>query len=159
MMKKLVASALVGASIVGGAASLAALPAQAQTSSPDQTQQAQPDKPDHKGNGQHQGRRHRLAKAAIKTSADTIGIDAKDLLKELKAGKSIADVATEHGVNPQAVVDAIVAKVNAKVDEAVAAGKITADKGNEIKAKAPEKVTKLVNAHRQPKDQKDQSGN
>jgi hypothetical protein len=88
-----------------------------------------------------------LAKAAVKDAAGVIGISPADLAKELKDGKSIADVATAHNVSPQAVIDKLVADANAKVDAAVAAGKITQEKGDAAKAKMPERVTKLVNKH------------
>ena len=157
-MRKLIASAAIGTVLVGGAASLT-LPAYAQDSGQGQTRQG-PTQGQGQGNDQgkgkdNQNRRHRLAKAAIKTAADTIGIQPKDLLTELKAGKSVADVAAEHGKTGQQVVDAIVAKINAKVDEAAAAGKLPADKAADIKAKAPERVTKMVNAHHQGKAKPD----
>lgn len=148
-MNKLITSAAVGAAILAGSAAVVAVPAYAQ--SPDQgQQQGSEHKPDQgsKNRGKHV--RHRAIKGAIKTASETIGIDAKELVEQLRAGKSVAEVATEHGVDPQAVVDAIVAKVNAWVDEAVAAGKLDAEKAAQIKEKAPEKVAKMVNAHREP---------
>jgi len=48
-------------------------------------------------------------------------------------------------VSPQAVIDKLVTDANAKVDEAVAAGKITQERGDAAKAKMTERVTKLVN--------------
>ena len=41
-------------------------------------------------------------------AAKAIGIDAKDLASELKAGKTVAQVAQEHNVDPQKVIDALV---------------------------------------------------
>jgi hypothetical protein len=53
------------------------------------------------------GTRAALARP-VAIAAKAIGIDAKDLAAELKAGKTVAQVAQEHGVDPQKVVDAIV---------------------------------------------------
>lgn len=150
MKKKIITSAALGAAILGGTVGYAAtsiLPASAQAGPATQGQDQQQGQPD-----QQQGRPRlrRAAKAFIQTAADTIGVQPKDLLSELKAGKSIADVATENGKSPQAVVDAIVAKINERVDKAVEDGKLSAEKAAEIKAKAPERVTKMVNAKRQP---------
>lgn len=81
------------------------------------------------------------------TVAGAIGIDVETLKTELEGGKSIADVAQAHGVDPQVVIDAIVAKIDAKIDEAVAAGKIPADRAAQIKQQVPEHVAKMVNGH------------
>jgi ribosomal protein S20 len=95
---------------------------------------------------------HRPVRAAVKDSvgvaASTIGIDAKDLVKELRSGKSIAVVASEHGVAEQTVVDAVVADLSSKIDQAVTNGTITAERAATAKAKLPSKVTKLVEATR-----------
>jgi hypothetical protein len=91
------------------------------------------------------GRRHPVL-AGLKIAATTIGIEPKALGAAIKDGKSVADVARSNNVEPQAVVDAIVAATNTKVDEAVAAGKLDAERAATIKSKVTERVTKLVNA-------------
>ena len=92
----------------------------------------------------HSRARH-LAKAAIKDASGVIGITSEDLVSQLKAGQSIAQVATAHGVDPQTVIDKLVTDANARIDQAVTDGKIPADKAAEIKGKVTERVTKLVN--------------
>jgi hypothetical protein len=144
MNKKFLTTAAISAAILTGGTAAAAtiLPAYAQgtpqTQSPG-TANAQ------------QGKHPRIRKAAVgavKTAADTIGIAPKDLATELKAGKSVADVATEHNVDPQKVIDAIVAKADARIDTAVQNGKLTQDKADKLKAKVPQLATKAVNAHK-----------
>lgn len=140
-MRKLIATGAAGLALAGGSLAIAAtglLPAGAQETQQTQTQPSQ--------NGQksgHPGLRRHAAKGAVKTAADTIGIPPKDLVKELK-GKSLTDVANAHGVNPQTVADALVSKANERIDEAVTNGKISAEKAAEVKAKVPEKVSKLM---------------
>ncbi len=90
----------------------------------------------------------RFRKEAVQLAAKTIGIPPADLVKELKAGKSVADVATEHNVQPQTVIDALVQAADQKIEAAKTAGKITAEQASKLEAKAPAFVTKLVNAHR-----------
>ncbi len=84
------------------------------------------------------------AKDSVSVAASTIGIDTKDLVKELRTGKSIADVAAEHGVAEQTVVDAIVADLSSKLDQAAANGTITAERAATVEAKLPARVTQLV---------------
>ena len=56
---------------------------------------------------------------ALETAATAIGITADELKTELEAGKSIADVATEKGVDVQTVIAAIVAEQTANITDRV----------------------------------------
>jgi hypothetical protein len=66
-------------------------------------------------------------------------------VKELRAGKTIAAVATEHGVQPQAVIDALKAAATAKIEAAEAAGKITAERATRLEHRLDTLIPKLVN--------------
>jgi hypothetical protein len=89
-----------------------------------------------------------VVKNVLQTAAQTIGIDVKDLAKELRDGKSIADVAGAHGSSGDAVIGALVGKANAAIDKAVTNGKIKAENAPTAKAKAAAVITKLVNEPR-----------
>jgi uncharacterized protein YidB (DUF937 family) len=95
----------------------------------------------------HRFREHRreIRKHTMQLTADTIGISTDELKSELKSGKSIADVATANGVDPQTVINAIVDDINTRVDQAVADGKLDQAKGDKIKDRAPEVVARVVN--------------
>ncbi len=60
----------------------------------------------------------RLRAGIAKSAADAIGIQPKDLVSELKSGKSIADVASEHNVNLDTVKTQITNDAKAKLDAA-----------------------------------------
>ena len=90
-----------------------------------------------------------IVKGMVNVAADTIGVQPDDLVNELKNGKSVADVATEHNVDPQTVVQAIVDAGNKKVDEAVTNGKLTSMQGDKIKSHLSDAATKFVN-HTRP---------
>jgi hypothetical protein len=95
--------------------------------------------------GDRDGRRgkgHRGGGAAV---AEVIGIDVETLRTELKAGSSLADIATANGVDPQTVVDALVAKATERIDAAVDTGKIDQAKADEKLAELDEKITARVN--------------
>jgi transposase-like protein len=89
-------------------------------------------------------RRH-ARRAGFRIAAETIGVSAKDLLAAVKGGSSIATVAGQHSVTPQAVVDAVVNAAGAKLDAAVANGKLDAERAATIKDRLPERVTNAVN--------------
>ncbi len=82
------------------------------------------------------------AGGALETVAGVIGVDAKTLVQRLASGETLAQIA---GEKTQAVIDALIAEVNAKVDEAVAKGKLTPEEGADKKAKAAERITTWVN--------------
>ena len=53
--------------------------------------------------------RGKVARPGLAAAAKAIGISVSDLQSQLAAGKTIAAVATAHGVDPQKVIDAMVA--------------------------------------------------
>jgi hypothetical protein len=79
------------------------------------------------------------------TAAKAIGISTGDLMKALAGGQSVADVAKAHTVDPQKVVDALVADAKAKLDTAVSANKLSQDQANQILLKEAKAIGDLVN--------------
>lgn len=98
--------------------------------------------------GKHPGLRRAVAALAVKTAADTIHVDRKALVQELRSGKSIADVANEHNVSPATVANAIVDAAKQKLTTLQSNGKLTADQVQKIEQRLPQAVDKLVNAKR-----------
>ena len=90
-------------------------------------------------------RRRRVVRRAVVASAKTIGIKPLELAKELRAGKTIAEVATAHGVQPQTVIDALKTAATAKIEKAEGAGKITAERATKLEARLDKIVPKFVN--------------
>jgi hypothetical protein len=100
--------------------------------------------------GAAQAHRGRLLGAAVRVSADTIGIPVDELRAALRNGQSIAQVAESKGVATQQVIDAVVVATTAKIDEAAAAGKIDAARAEELQANLPTLAERLVNANPDP---------
>lgn len=128
-MKKLVAAVTTAGLLVTGTAGVA-YAADSGTQAPAKSAPAGP------------GRR--VIGAAVGIAADTIGIDRAELVKDVRDGKSVADVAKAHNVDPKAVVDALVAAGDKRVDTAVTSGRIDADRAATIKDRLPQRVEKLV---------------
>lgn len=74
-----------------------------------------------------------------------IGIDEETLWAEVDAGKSIAQIAQEKGVDPQAVIDAVVAAENAEIDKQIAAGLLTEEEAAEWRAEIEKYVADSIN--------------
>jgi len=75
----------------------------------------------------------------------TINIDRKTLRADLASGQTIAQIASAKGVDPQTVINALVTAATTKLDAAVKAGKITADRAAKIEQNLPARAAKLVN--------------
>lgn len=87
----------------------------------------------------------RAVKIELTVAAQYLGITNEELRGELRAGKSLAQVATAKGKSVQGLVDALASKVFERIDRAVADGKIPADRAQQMKQRAVETLTTLVN--------------
>lgn len=80
----------------------------------------------------------------FKAARDYIGISQQDLMTQLRAGNSLADIAVKNGKTRQGLIDAITNAANAKIDKAQQDGKLTADQATQLKAKVTASVGQLV---------------
>jgi len=81
----------------------------------------------------------------IATAADAIGIPPGDLLYAMRDGSTIAEVAKAEGVEVQTVVDALVASMQDRLDQAVADGYLSREVADEISADLEQRATDIVN--------------
>ncbi len=89
--------------------------------------------------------RREIRRDGVAISAKTIGVTPKALVSELRSGKSIADVAGEHGISAQTVVNALNSAADARITQAVSANKLTSTEAAKIEAALPAYLTKAVN--------------
>ena len=82
-----------------------------------------------------------------KAASDYLGLDLKTLSTQLRAGKSVADIANGLGGGKSApgLIGILTNAANGKVDQAVAANKLTADQAVTLKAKIATEITTFVN--------------
>jgi hypothetical protein len=126
-MKKLVAALTVAGVLVAGTASAAVAA----------------------GPGGQGGRGHGGARVAGQTAAATIGISPQELRNQVRAGNTVAQVSTEHGVDPANVVNAIVVAVTQQIDQKAAAGAVDANRVGHAKQKLPDVANRFVNETKQ----------
>lgn len=62
-----------------------------------------------------------MAPFGLEVVTEQLGITGDELREELAAGKSIADVAVEKGVDPKTLIDAIVEENTSTIEERVTA--------------------------------------
>ena len=101
--------------------------------------------PDRAGHGPGHGGRFG---AGLEAAATAIGITGDELRTALRDGSTIADVVAANDVELDAVVAAMVAEASTRIDEAVAAGRLTEEEATERKAALEEHITALVNGER-----------
>lgn len=102
----------------------------------------------HTGGGDHGGRGpggRGAGGASLETAAKAIGISEDDLKSALQDGKTIAEVATDKGVEAQKVIDALVAEAKTRTAAAVKDGTITQEEADERLESLTEHITSFVN--------------
>lgn len=77
--------------------------------------------------------------------AELIGIEPDALREALQSGQSLADVAVANGVELQTLIDAIAAGIQDRVDAAFDAGRIDAEKAEQLRADAFDIAERIVN--------------
>lgn len=79
----------------------------------------------------------------LDAAATAIGITVNQLRTELP-GKSLTDVAKAHNADPAKVKAALVAKAQTRIDDAVKAGKATADQATNMKERAASMIDEVM---------------
>ena len=90
-------------------------------------------------------RTHRLGPVA-----SYLGLTRQELRAELRSGKSLAEIATDHGKTVDGLVDAITAPAKERLDRAVANGRLTRERADQILARLTDAVERAVQRMRSP---------
>jgi hypothetical protein len=81
----------------------------------------------------------------LSAAASYLGLSQLELMRRLDSGKTLAQVAKDEGKSVDGLVDVLKAQLKARLDEAVAAGRLTKAKENEILSDADERISDFVN--------------
>ncbi|HTL83594.1 MAG TPA: hypothetical protein VL856_00315 [Acidimicrobiia bacterium] len=74
-----------------------------------------------------------------------LGVTTDELQQALRDGKSIADIAKEHNVDINKVIDDLTNAANAKIDEAQKNGTLSEDQAGKLKTDIKQHITDIVN--------------
>ncbi len=94
------------------------------------------------GPGGFDGDHHDFLAAA----ASYLGLTEDQIFSERQAGKSLAQIATEHGKTADGLVQAMVAAVKTDLDKAVSDGKLTSAQEQQMLGDVQSRTTALVNS-------------
>jgi hypothetical protein len=144
MMKKVLLGMATGAlalTLITGAAA-AARPTESTTSSVAAVQMQHAT--------QQEGQKHRrgarvLVGSLIRNTAEISGMTPAEVVTELRAGKSLAQVAESKGKTADEVIAAARAKIKARLDQAVANGRITQEQADQMLQRFDEKAPEVMN--------------
>jgi polyhydroxyalkanoate synthesis regulator phasin len=81
----------------------------------------------------------------LDAAAAYLGVDEDELRERMRDGETLADVAKAEGKTVDGLVTAIVASTTKRLDEAVAAGRMTKAQRDEIVAGLKQRTTEIVN--------------
>lgn len=87
----------------------------------------------------------------LEIAAETIGVEPEELAEALRSGRSMAEVAEANGVDPQVVVDALVADAEEHLARAVENGRLDEDEVAEKLDEITERITDAVNGELEPR--------
>src|SRR5262249_8202477 len=79
------------------------------------------------------------------TLAKLLNIDVQTLRSDLRDGKTIAQIASDQGVDVQTVIDGLVAEAKTHLDQAVQHGRLTQHEADAKLTKFPQTIPDLVN--------------
>ena len=94
----------------------------------------------HRGFGEHV-----FGSGKLDAAASYLGLTEDQLRTELDGGKTLAQVAKDHGKSADGLVDALVADLKKHLDADVAAGRITKAQEDQFLADAKQRTTDFVN--------------
>ena len=77
--------------------------------------------------------------------AGLLNIDVDTLRSDLRDGKTVAEIATEQGVDPQTVIDSLVAEAKSHLDLSVQNGRLTQAEADAKLADVTQRITDFVN--------------
>jgi polyhydroxyalkanoate synthesis regulator phasin len=94
------------------------------------------------GGFHHGGPGHYLE---LDAAADYLGLTEAQLRNELSGGKTLAQVARDHGKSVDGLIEAMVAEAKSHLDDAVAAGRITKAQADSVLADLKQRISDRVN--------------
>ena len=98
------------------------------------------------GPGQGQGQRGPGMPGPSQAIADLLGMTPQEIRTELQAGKSLAQIAEAKGVSRDALKAKILETQKARLDAAVAAGRMTAEQAQQVATRQAANVDRMLDA-------------
>ena len=92
-------------------------------------------------------RRHAIRRGILRVAADYLGLTPRELVQQLRSGKSLAEIATAQGKSVDGLKTAILDAVQARLDKGVASNRITSAQEQTFLDRVKTRLDTLVNRH------------
>ena len=89
-----------------------------------------------------------LARGLVRQVAQATELEVSDVVEQLRAGSTIADILTANGVDVEAFTQDVLSRASERLTQAVANGRITQEEADEMIARLTERLPELLNASR-----------
>jgi ribosomal protein S20 len=96
--------------------------------------------PSRRGPTLQQKTQAQLLRVMLDSAANTLGMSPRSLMKQLRDGLTLGQIAQQKGIDPDKVKAAMLSVLTARIDEAVKNGKLTQDRAAELKARLEKQV-------------------
>lgn len=96
------------------------------------------------------GGRDGLLREIVNIIAEETGLDPQDIMAQLREGSTLSDIITANGGDVDVVIDAVVAAITTRVQDAVTAGNLTQEEADVILANLEEQVANAINGEFNP---------
>ncbi len=91
------------------------------------------------------GWRMRALGGIVSSVAETLGMTPREIVQELKDGRSLAEIGEAKGVSADTLKSTILTAAQDKLDQAVADGKLTQERADKITARLTDNIDKILN--------------
>jgi hypothetical protein len=88
---------------------------------------------------------NRVGRGVLNLAAEQTGLTRAEIVAELQTGKSLADILTEHNIDPTGFIDTAVNQATERANTAVANGRITQEQADQLISTFRERLTERIN--------------
>jgi polyhydroxyalkanoate synthesis regulator phasin len=86
-----------------------------------------------------------FGRGVLALAADQTGMKLTDINQEMRSGKLLADILTEHNVDVNAFIDSAVTQAQGRIDKAVSNGRITQEQADQMLKAFRDRLTERIN--------------
>jgi polyhydroxyalkanoate synthesis regulator phasin len=98
-----------------------------------------------RGEGRRGDMRLNLARGVVQLAAEQTGLTEQEIVEQLHAGSTLAEILTANGVDTAAFIDAVVVQAQTRLDQAVADGRITQERADALLEQVRQQLTERIN--------------
>jgi truncated hemoglobin YjbI len=88
----------------------------------------------------------RVGAGVVELAAEQTGLSPREIAAQLRSGTTLGELLTANGVDVNAFIDDVVEQADARLDQAVANGRITQERADEMLANLREHLTQRLNS-------------